>query len=260
MTQPDQSSEQGQFDFATSPEVIDRAEFATAVGRAAASTEVIKRYLAAEDSGVTRVEPRGEFIDQPVVEREFLPLKTPQERLMEGHGWVPYSRGEVTLANRGLEPQVNRGIKTHIGAVEDTLKQADDYQDDASRAVSTLLRATYIGGDGKKQVDLHQVTGDPHILEVVAKHQLFASKYANLSSWPRLDSKKFLAELSAEMRRLERADQQTLLSLYQGAMSSQTNRLKFWTDQHGVVQGHPTVLMARAEANQRVSRGVGRRS
>ncbi len=158
--------------------------------------------------------------------------------------WRPGSKGEMTVAMRGLLPTVERMRGAPLSRIEDTISQARTWQREASNQ-ATLLQEVPEGISYSDDLRGHDQAMQVLTILRAAGRQFEDEKWLIRGKKP---SEDLLSEVKAELDTL--SDHQ-LSIMHTSAINAAAARSGFWQSEIVIALRHPRVQMAELEKTQR---------
>lgn len=181
---------------------------------------------------------------------EFIDLDR-EDKFMEKFTWVPHWQAEATTAVKGLRPAINEADHhANLSGVESVLANARGYKLEAGHDL-TYLESVLDNSRDENTLNIGSVRKDTRVLEVLAKHQLFASALVQ-HKWPGHKKDNRAKRIHASMDTISSLGDEDLEMLWRGARVSSVKRYTFWHDQLQEVNQHPRVRASQREVQQHV--------
>jgi len=201
-------------------------------------------------------EPSEAAIDQgwgKVPEKVIIP--TEELFIQKGFTWVPHTRGEASLAVKGIDGALERLNSIQAGSL---VKRMETYKNQAGRSI-VVLRDGLEDPDNKETVRVDLIKTNTLVMDILARHQYYAGAL-NADDLPvRHRSKKITrGVIQAHLGVVDSPDE-SLLKLWEGVWQSSVDRSKFWHNQLDIASHDHRVEMYRAEERDR-ARSIGKTS
>lgn len=201
-------------------------------------------------------EPSEAAIDQgwgKVPEKVIIP--TEELFIQKGFKWVPYSRGEASLAVKGVDSALERLNSIQAGSL---VKRMETYRNQARRTI-LILKDGLEDPLKNETVRSDLIRTNTLVMEVLARHQYYAAALNEDELPVRLSSKKITRGVIQAHLGVAESPDESLLKLWEGVLRSSVDRSRFWENQLEIADHDRRVEMYRAEEKQR-ARTIGRTS